>query len=251
MTRQRSLNVHNSDRFYNCRLTTKEIDGDFTKVTRLNEGTIERDMDKLQKKSKRFNKRDNKAYLLYQQRYSNDTVQDKVFNHGGRVSYYTTDRVPVPIINKLSSVPNSEVVFYCKKEHELEDVLNIQHASMATKTTIDVPIVLPDINPYGILLSLHPLRYHVDNVKLSFPSLTKSEIQGRHKKYYVYYNGAYHLKSRYKFQFFKFVQEPLSSWKMNIWLVCDTDRDREEITKLIKKGYKNFKDTSPMVKGDV
>jgi hypothetical protein len=241
MTRIKNLNIHNTDRLFNIRLTTKQEATDFVKVTRLNEKEVERDMDELQKQSTRFKKRNQKKYLLYKERYGNDTVQDKVLDHGGYVYYYTHDRVPIPVINKLASVPQSEVIYLCKQKHQLEDVKNVQLASMATKVSIDVPIVLPDINVYDYLFSLHPLRYHVDNVRISFPALSEKEIQERHKPFYVFYNGMYHLKSRYKYECFRYLHEPLSTWKMNIWLICDSKRDLHKVEEYVIKDNKRFK----------
>jgi hypothetical protein len=241
MARKKSLNVHNTDRLFNLNLATKQGESRFTKVTRLNEADVEREMDELKRISGRYNKRDHKEYMLYKQRYGNDTLQYKVMDHGGFVYYYTTDRVPVPIINKLAGVPQSEVIYYCKKDHNLEDVKNIQMASMATKVSIDVPIVLPDINPYDYLFSLYPLRYHVDKIKISFPSLREDEIQERHKDYYIFYNGAYHLKSKYKYDCFRYLQEPLSTWKMNIWLICDSERDLKMIEDMVIRDNKRFR----------
>lgn len=140
MTRSGTINIHNTNRQFNLNLTTKQKESDFIKVTRLNEAEIERRMDKLKKQSDRINKRDNKKYLIYKQKYANDTVQKKIIDHGGFIYYYTTDRVPIPIINGLASVPQSEIIYFCKKEHTLEDVQNVQLASMATQVAIDVPI---------------------------------------------------------------------------------------------------------------
>lgn len=241
MSRKKVLNIHNTDRLYNLNLTTKRSESNFIKVTRLNEKEVERNMNKLKEASTRFNKRDDKSYLLYKERYSNDTLYDKIFDHGGFVTYYTTDRVPVPVIAKLAGVPQSEVIYYCKRDHILEDVRNIQLASMATKVTIDVPIVLPDINPYDYLFSLYPLRYHVDKIKLSFPALREEELQERHKEFYVFYNGMYHLKAIYKYQCFQHLHEPLSTWKMNIWLVCDSEMDKKMIEDMVVRDNKRFR----------
>jgi len=240
MTRKKSLNIHNTDRMFNLNLTTKQEQASFTKVTRLNEKLIEREMDELKRKSTRFNKRNRKSYLLYKERYSNDTVQDKIMNHGGYIYYYTTDRVPVPVINQLANVPQSEVIYFCKKDYTAEDVRNVQLVSMATKVAIDVPIVLPDINVYDYLFSLYPLRYHVDKVNISFPALSEKEIQDRHKEFYIFYNGMYHLKAKYKYQCFQYLQEPLSTWKMNIWLICDSKRDLQMVESMVVRDNKRF-----------
>ncbi|QEG04199.1 hypothetical protein [Bacillus phage BC-T25] len=241
MARKKGLNVYNTDRTFNINLTTKQEESKFIKVTRLNEKEIEREMDKLREESTRFNKRDGKVYLLFKQRYPNDTVHSKIFNHGGCVKYYSDGRVPIPIINQLAGVPQSEVIYQCKKSYTAEDVMNVHLTSMATSVVVDVPIVLPDINIYDYLFSLHPLRYHVDKVRISFPALKESEIQDRHKEYYVFYNGMYHLKAKYKYMCFCHLQEPLSTWKMNIWLVCDSKKDKKMIEDMVLNDNKRFR----------
>lgn len=244
MARKRFLNIHNSDRVLNITLTTKQEQANFTKVTRINEKKIEREMDQLKEKSTRYNKRNKEHYLIYKERYGNDTIQEKIFNHGGYISYYTDGRVPIPIINKLAATPQSEAVYLCKKEFTLEEVKNVHMTSMATRVTIDVPIVLPDMNIYDYLFSLYPLRYHVDKVNISFPALSEKEIQERHKSFYVFYNGMYHLKAKYKYQCFRYLQEPLSTWKMNIWLICDSQKDMQMVEDLVKKDNKRFQPSS-------
>jgi hypothetical protein len=221
-------------------LTTKQAQSNFIKVTQINEKEVAREMNQLRQESVRFNKRNNKSYMLYKQRYPNDTLHTKVFDHGGYVYYYTQDRVPIPIINKLAGTPQSEVIFGCKQNYTLEDVMNIHMTSMATRVSIDVPIVLPDINPYDYLFSLYPLRYHVDRVRISFPALNEKEIQERHKPFYAFYNGKYHLKSKHKYECFRFLQEPLSTWKMNIWLICDSQIDMNKVEQMVIRDNKRF-----------
>ncbi|AEW47172.1 hypothetical protein BCP78_0165 [Bacillus phage BCP78] len=241
MARKKGLNVYNTDRTFNINLTTKQEESKFVKVTRLNEKEIEREMDKLKEESARFSKRNDKTYLLFKQRYPNDTLHSKIFNHGGSIKYYSDGRVPIPVINQLAGVPQSEVIYRCKKDYTAEDVMNVHLASMATSVVVDVPIVLPDINIYDYLFSLHPLRYHVDKVRISFPALREDEIQERHKKYYIFYNGMYHLKAKYKYQCFCHLQEPLSTWKMNIWLVCDSKKDKQMIEDMVLNDNKRFR----------
>ncbi|AFQ96484.1 hypothetical protein [Bacillus phage vB_BceM_Bc431v3] len=241
MARKKSLNIFNTDRAYNINLTTVQEEGSFIKVTKLNEEEIEQEMDQLKEESVRFNMRNDKRYLLFKQRYANDTLHEKIINHGGYIKYYSDGRVPIPVINQLSSVPQSEVIYLCKKEHTIDDVLNVQLASMATSVVVDVPIVLPDINVYDYLFSLYPLRYHVDKVRISFPPLREDEIQDRHKKFYTLYNGMYHLKAKYKYQCFCYLQEPLSTWKMNIWLTCDSQKDKKMVEDLVLKDNKRFR----------
>ncbi|AGT13421.1 hypothetical protein BigBertha_134 [Bacillus phage BigBertha] len=244
MSRKRILNVYNTDRSKNVNLTTAQKEGDAIKVTRLNEEELEAAMTELENKSELFPVRDDNKYLVFKQKYGNDTLQDKIFKHGGFVQYYSTGKAPVPVITSLAQVPQSEIIYACQKEHTLEDVKNVQLSSMATSVVIDVPIVLPDINVYDYLFSLYPLRYHVDKVRVSFPALAKEEIQDRHKKYYRLRNGKYYMKPEYKYECFCHLQDPLSTWKMNIWLVCDDERDKKKVDELIEKDNKKFKYTN-------
>ncbi|AMQ66638.1 hypothetical protein BH753_gp156 [Bacillus phage Shbh1] len=249
MTRKKSLNVHNTDRLFNLNLTTKQEESSFIKVTSVDSASIRSRLIPLKKQSTRFSKRDKKTYMIYKQRYGDDTLQNLVFDHGGFVYYYTTDKVPIPVITKLAEVPQSEIIYFCKKEHKFDDVRNVQLASMATKVSVDVPIVLPDINPYDYLFSLYPLRYHVDKVRISFPALREGEIEDRHREYYVFYNGAYHLKSKYKYECFKYLQDPLSTWKMNIWLICDSLKDQNKIEEMIQRDHRRFRRAENPQKG--
>lgn len=241
MTRRKVLNIHNTDRVFNLNLTTKQEVNKFTKVTKINERDILSRMERLRQESGRFNKRDNREYLIYKEKYPNNYLNEQIINHANKVYYYTEDRVPLHIVNSLSKTPRSEVIYKCRDTFSLEDVNNVHLTSMATKVTIDVPLVLPDINPYDYLFSLYPLRYNVDKIQLSFPSLKKEEIKKRHKEYYAYYNGAYHLKSKYKYKCFQYIQEPLSTWKMNLWLICDSEKDLHKIEQLVIKNNNRFK----------
>jgi hypothetical protein len=51
----------------------------------------------------------------------------------------------------------------------------------------------------------------------------------------------YHLKSKYKYDCFRFIQEPLSTWKMNIWLVCDSRKDMKRVESMVIRDNKRFK----------
>lgn len=245
----KNINVHNTNRIFNCNLTTQEEVNDFIKVTSLNEDEIYKEMKELESQSKMYSIKNDKKYMLYKQRYSDDTLYLQVINHAGFVYYYTDDKVPLPIVNELSKYPNSEVIFRSRKHFSFEEVQNIQLTSMSTKVSIDVPVVLPDMNIYDYLFSLHPLRYDVDNVNISFPPLNDKEVKKRHKEYYFKKDGMYYLKTKYKYKVFSYLNEPLSTWKMNIWLVCDSEQDLESMERKITKNHKRFQNKKDRGKG--
>lgn len=236
MTRKKSLLIGNSDRYYNLRLTSSKPLEDKIKITKLNEEEIEEDMDVLANRSRRIPLKDNKAYILYQEKFTNDRLIDKVINHGGKVTYYTDTVAPVYVIKGLSMRTSSEVIYSMRKQFTKREVENVMEAFKATEVKIDVPIVVPDMSPYDILFALHTLKTNVDAIQLSFPPLHEEEIQERHKKYYTKKgDGLYHLGSLYKFRFFKYIQTSLSTWAMHIHIICFTQEEYEGINKYVQK----------------
>lgn len=206
---------------------------DKIKVHRLNEKVIETEMDILEQKSRHLSLRDTKAYLIYQEKYTNDKLIRKIISHGGGVSYYTSSVVPYYVLKQLANHTESEVVYAVKKEFTDREKENIELSFMATKVIIDCPMILPDMSPYDLLFALHDLKTNVDKVQLSFPPLT--EVGERHEEYYEQRNGKYYVKPNYKYMFFKYIQHSLSLWKMNIWIVADSPEDYNKLERIINK----------------
>lgn len=239
MARRKRLLVYNSDRFYNVNLMKTSDIEDKIKVTRLNEQEIEEEMDNLIETSKRFPRRNSLEYLIYQEKFKNDTLIKKIMNHAGGVSYYTDSIVPYHVLKDLASNLNGECVYALKPEYTPEEIQNINLAFMATRVVIDAPVVLPDTNPYDVLFALNDLKTDVDNVQFSFPPLTESEVGERHKRFYAKRSdGLYYMKTKYRFSFFRYIQTSLSIWNMNIYLVCETQEDLDALKKLITKDRK-------------
>lgn len=237
--RQKRLLIGNTDRHYNVNYMLKSDIEDKIKVTKLNEAEIESEMDNLIATSKRFPRRNSLDYLIYQSRYKNDTLIKKVMEHAGGVSYYTDSIVPYHVLKDLAKNLDGECVYQLKKKFSVEEIHNINLAFMATRVVIDAPVILPEVNPYDVLFALHDIKTDVDEVQFSFPPLKEEVIQEHHKRFYVKRNdGLYHLKTKYKFSFFKYVQNSLSVWGANIHLVCEDPQDMEALKKLIDKDRK-------------
>lgn len=234
--RTKRLNIYNTDRYFNINLMKRSDITEKIKVNRLNEKTVEAEMDELASKSpSRFALRDDKAYILYQELYTNDTLIAKVLKHGGSVSYYTDTVVPYYVLKDLAKNLTSEVVYPTKPSYSHKEIENIQQSFMACPVIIDCPVVLPDMSPYDVLFALHPLKTNVDKVQISFPCLQPDEFQARHERYYHKVGNHYELLPKYKYEFFKYVQTSLSIWAMNIWLVCDSDEDYNAVNEYIEK----------------
>lgn len=235
-TRSKSLLIGNSDRYYNLQLISSKPLEDKIKITRLNEDEIEKQMDELAAKTRRVPLKDEEAYILYQEKYTNDRLIDKIINHGGRVTYYTDTVVPLYVIKGLSMHTASEVVYSMRKKFTKREIENVMEAFKATEVKIDVPIVIPDMSPYDILFSLHSLKTNVDAIQLTFPPLHEKEMGERHNKYYeLKDDGYYHMKSLYKFRFFKYIQTSLSTWAMHIHIICFSKEEYDGIDEYVQE----------------
>lgn len=213
---------------------TRDAIADKIKIHRLNEDEIEKDMDKMKEKSKRFPIKDNKEYIIFQEKYTNDRLIRKVIQHGGTVSYYTDSIVPYYVLKQLATHTDSEVIYQIREQFTDNQIENVNLAFMATQVVIDCPVVVPDNSPYDILFSLHDLKTDVDHVQLSFPPLR--DIEERHEEYYEKReDGLYHLKPGYQYRYYEYIEKSLSLWAMNIFIITNTEYDHEELSKIIDK----------------
>lgn len=233
--RVKRLNIGNSDRHFNVNVMRRKEIEEKTKITRLNEKKIEEAMDVMIERSKRYPLRDGNSYIIYQERYTNDRLIQKLAKHAGQVTYYTDTIIPYYVIKQLADSPDSECIYAVRKEFNQKEVENIELCSMATNVVIDVPIILPDTSPYDLLFSLHALKTHVEEVQLSFPSIERAHIRKEHLKYYTEVDGMYLIKPKYQYEFFNYVQRSLSIWKMNLWLVAENEFQYKKLHTYIEK----------------
>lgn len=249
MSRQKRLNILNTDRHFNINLMRASDIEKKVKVNRLNEATIEKEMDELARKSKRYPLRNKTEYIIYQEKYTNDNLIQKVIKHGGGITYYTSTIIPYYVLTQLAMNLNSEVVYSIRKNFTDREQENIELSYMATRVIIDVPVVIPDISPYELLFSLEKLKTDVDKIQLSFPPLRPEEISERHKEYYEQVGDLFYVKAQYKYEYFQYIQTSLSLWKMNIWIVTTTEEEYEAMDKIIQKAVKK-RSTKTKVKPD-
>ena len=232
MAKNKSLTIGNTDRYFNLHLKhRKEIDS-FIKVTRRNENKIEREMDKLIEQSTRYSIRDSKKYLLFNEKYNNDRLIDKLTKHSGEMRFYTNKNGPYYVVKGLANHKKSSIVYSLRKGFSQEEIENISLTFMATKVIIDVPIVIPDINPYDILDSLSYIKTNVDEVHVSFPRL--KSIQDKHKEYYVFDGEMYDVKPSEKIKYIEYLRASLSIWKMYLHVIANTDKDYQELNTIIE-----------------
>ena len=243
MAKKKTLTIYNSDRYFNIDTKDKEKINKAIKVTKLNEQEVEQNLDKLAKQSRRYKLKDNKAYMLFNEKYNNDRLIEKVCNHGGEVTYYTDSVIPYYVLKDLSSNNNSSVVYRMRESFTDKEIDNVALSFMGTKVIIDISVVLPNVNPYEVIRNLYPLKTNVDEVHLTYPRL--KEITKEQAKFYQWDGEAYELKPYYKVDFAERIRVSLSVWKMYIFILTDTKDHKsvvKEINKIKKKKNVQIKD---------
>lgn len=232
MAKNKTLTIYNSDRYFNIDTKDRDKISEHIKVTRLNEDEVERDLDIIKNKSTRYKLKDDKSYILFNERYNNDRLIEKVCNHGGEVTYYTESVVPYYVLKQLSNSNNSSVVYKMRESFTNREIDNIALSFMGTKVIIDISVVLPKVNPYEVLRNLHPIKTNVDEVHLTFPRL--KEIEPGQERFYKFDGEGYELLAKYKVDFAERVRVSLSVWKMYIYILT-SKHDHEEVTEQIDK----------------
>lgn len=233
MCARKTLTIGNTDRYFNLHILPLEEVKKYTKVTRTNENRIERDMDKLEAQSKRYQIKGNEKYVVFNERYNNDRLIDKLTRHAESLRFYTDKVAPYYVIKGLAKSDQSSVVYSLRKGYTIKELENIELAYMATKVIIDVPIVIPDINPYEVLDSLSQLATNVDEVHVTFPRLSKTEVKKRHEKYYNFDGEKWDVKPEEKIKYVEYIRNSLSIWKMYLYIVSNSEADYEELSKYI------------------
>lgn len=239
MAKQKRLNIYNSNRYFNIHLIFREDVGGMIFVNKLNEDELLASMELLHNQSMNgINKRDTNHYIIFNGDDNNDKLIKRLFEHGGTVDFYTETVVPFYVIEHLSKRLNSRAIFYIRKEFTQREIENVQLTFTACPVVIDVPVVLPDTNPYDLLFSLHDLKTNVDRVQIAFPRLKEEELSERHKQYYYKEGDYYYLKAKHKYAFFKYIQTSLSIWAMNIDIVCENQKDYDTLNTFVNKERK-------------
>lgn len=231
MARPKSLLVSNSDRKLNYNFIDKKAHEEETvKVTAENRDDILEELLILEKRSKRYPLRNEKEYVMGQPLADKDPeVFEKICGYGGKLNYHVLSTVSVKEFDLLVLNPSNEVIYPLKDEYTDEELRNIKETSKGVKTSILAPIVVPDVNPHKVLISLNGLKADIDNVYITFPPLEAEHYaEDKHSKYYSNYGDSYYCHFDTKFLYVEILRNSLSFWKQNIVVETTSKKDKEK-----------------------
>lgn len=192
-------------------------------------------MDNLVKQSKRIPVRNQQTYVYRKDTYDDKELLKKLINHGGYIIYQTNKIVPDWILEELAKTKNNHIEYEYKNSYMDKEIRNIQKAFMATKVVINVPVEIPTLSPYEVLFSLHAIKVNADVVKFKFPELSLKDLKGKEDFYEKVSPNKYEVKPEYRFQYFKYVQDSLSIWAMEIQFEFDREEEYERLEELIQQ----------------
>lgn len=230
--KKKSLTIGNTDRYFNLHVIHRDDIDSMVKVTEQTEDKILQELEKLEQASRRYTLKDDQRYLYFNRGFNNDRLLDLLTSHGGEVHFYTTTTVPYYVLKQLAKNKNSSVIYGLSNTYTHNQIDNIGLSYMATHVTMDIPVVIPDINPYKILDNLSNLKTNVDEVQLSFPRL--KEIRDNQKPYYSFDGEMYDVKPEEKIKYAEYLRNSLSIWKMYLYIIANTDKDYKALDKSIK-----------------
>lgn len=215
----RNLNINNTYRSLNLNTTLGYNTYNTVKVTAQTKAEVLQDI-----KQHKYASR----YLLYHTKApgsigEDDKLNAQVLNTPSPVSYFTTNEVPIHILLRMADKKNCEVVYTFTKEFTDKQIRNVQSANAFCHTVVEANLIYPDDDYRDLLFSVWDLRYVLDQLRLSFPDLTKEQVGNRHA-YYAYNKTSkrYQLRSRYKYKYYENLHEVLARWKIQLWIVTRT-----------------------------
>ena len=242
--RKKHLTIYNTDKYYNLNLTMAKNERNFIPVNILTE-----------KKIKAYFESTSPMEILKNPAvfsYTQDTFLDNdlvltMINKGAIVMYKTFNGrrghsgiVPDEILDALANSNRGGVMFGMEPDPHRDYIDSVAKAHEATMVYIDCPVIVPDISPERVLVSLEPLATNVDEVQIDFPPLhmdkKHQELRDWEKPYYYITSKdhLWHVYPKHEFKFFLGLKNSLSAWGMQINMVMHDEEEKKAIEELAK-----------------
>ena len=187
---------------------------------------------------------DDTKYLYIQGSLLDDNYVITMIKKGMNVFYHTNDSrrghaglVPDNVLEAYALSNRGAIIFGMEKEPHRDYIANVEQAHEATKVIIDCPVVIPDVSPNGVLMSLAPLSTNVDEVQVDMMPLHSEELRDFEKPYYYFsiVSNLYEVYPKSMFDYFKQLKSPLSGWGMIINLLVNDTNSIATINDLVKQ----------------
>lgn len=245
MARKKRLNIHNTDKVFNLTIVQQYEQDNEVVVTLENIQEVNKDIqDRLSKQGK-LKSRDNTHYIV---RYAeNFTIEalTHIIQYGGSYTLETKKGISEDFLPLLAdNRKNGRVSFVLQDNYSFKQVQTIVRFSEVLTVSMVILLKAGEPKSCNIIRALSQLRYRVDKVELSFPTLTKEEylMLPNRENLYEQSNGLYTPTVDYKYRIFSELRNACSFWKMNLIMRAHSEDEyeklveRADVDKAVRKG---------------
>lgn len=235
MARRKRLNIHNTDKVFNLTIVQQYEQGNEVVVTleniqEINEGI----QDRLAKQGK-LKSRDNTHYIVrYAENFTMDALSPLI-QYGGSYTLETKKGVSEEYLPLLAeNRKNGRVSFVLQDKYSFEQVQTIVRFSEVLTVSMVILLKAGEPKSGAIIRALSQLRYRIDKVELSFPTITKEEYRALSDRECLYEldNGLYVPTVDYKYHMFSELRNACSFWKMNLIMRAHSETEYEKLVEL-------------------
>jgi len=235
MARKKRLNIHNTDKVFNLTIVQQYEQGNEVVVTLENIQEINESIQGRLDKQGKLKSRDNTHYIV---RYAENFTMDALsllIQYGGSYTLETKKGISEEYLPLLAeNRKNGRVSFVLQDKYSFEQVQAIVRFSEVL--TVSMVILLKAGEPKSgtIIRALSQLRYRIDKVELSFPTITKEEYRALSDRESLYEldNGLYVPTVDYKYRMFSELRNACSFWKMNLIMRAHSETEYKKLVEL-------------------
>lgn len=148
------------------------------------------------------------------------------------------------IMDALARSSAETAIMYTYSAYAKPLVSEVEKAHECTKVIFEVPLVVPDMSAHNVVVAFDPYKTNIDEVQIDLPPLKQFEIDGGNadvadirKRFYINkLDGLWYPATKTKYNLYKSLQREFSDWGTYVTMVCQDEKEREALDKLVAEG---------------
>ena len=236
--RKKTLNINNTDNYYNLTLESVEEQSHRMVILPDDAKKIHTALGVLRNSEEWLNV-EKRPTFIYIPRSIPDIFESgivDIMEMGVDVTYLTRFPVSDKVLDTFAKLDLGKIVYQLGQYPSKPLITNVIKAYEATRVSIDMPVILPNITPYDVIKAMSPFGTSVDNLEIDFPPLHEKEITPFNKSYYymgLTKNPLWHCYPKSQFDFIKSLQRSMSAWGIHIVLTYHSEGEKKSIEELV------------------
>ena len=156
-----------------------------------------------------------------------DKLNSDLLKKNPHFIYRVKDRVPSYLPILMNRNKNGIIQFPYKSNYDVDMLRDCSRCDMICRTSVLCKLKYGEETPTDILLSLWDMRYILREFYLYFIPLDDiSDIPNGDSIYnYDKNDKKYHIQSYYKLQYYYSIHEALARWRIQLYIVCESNSE--------------------------